>query len=303
MSIPYITNIQKYSIHDGDGIRTTIFFKGCALSCWWCHNPESQCYSKQLMFNKELCVGCDICSKVCDNNAISIVDNKCVTDSKKCTLCEKCLDYCNKSARVVAGKQYSVEEIVKLVEKDQMFYEQTGGGVTLSGGEIMSQDIDYLVKLCAKLKRKGFNITVDTCGYAPYSNFEKLMPFVDVFLYDIKLIDPIKHELYMGKDNVLILSNLKKISDLGAVIYIRIPVIGTVNSDDESIDDMINYIKENLVVKQVNLLPYHNTGSSKYDRLSMKYYGVNLVTPTENRMIEIAEKFKSNGFINTHIGG
>ena len=196
MHLPYIINIQKYSIHDGDGIRTTVFFKGCGLSCQWCHNPESQSYQKEIMHFQDKCVLCKTCISVCPQNAISLLENVITTDKSKCTLCGKCANFCINNVREIVGKQYSVKELTKELLKDRMFYEESGGGVTLSGGEIMSQNIEYLEELCKSLKKQGISIYIDTCGFAPYENYQRLLPYVDVFLYDIKLMDSERHKFY-----------------------------------------------------------------------------------------------------------
>lgn len=303
LNIPYVINIQKYSIHDGPGIRTSVFFKGCMLNCWWCHNPESQIYHREVMFNKEKCVGCEACAHVCHQNAITIVEKIACTDSSKCDLCDTCTDYCIHNNREIVGKQYSVSELVKEIEKDKMFYEESDGGVTLSGGEVMSQDIEYLVLLVKKLKLKGYHIAIDTCGYAPKVNYEKVLPYVDTFLYDIKTLDDEVHKKYMGKSNELILSNLKTISDLGANINIRIPVIEPVNDDDVSIMAMINFLRDNIKTNKVNLLPYHNTGSSKYEKLGRNYLAKDLKSPSPERMEELKIMFINNGFTDVKVGG
>jgi len=255
------------------------------------------------MFYREKCTGCSACVAVCPHKSISIRDGVALTDRSKCTCCGVCTEYCFNNAREVAGEQYTVNQLVLLAEKDKMFYETSHGGITLSGGEVMMQNSDFICELLNKLKRKGYNIAIDTCGYAPYSNFEKILPYVDTFLYDIKLMDSKRHELYMGRDNVLILDNLKKISDAGACINIRIPVIEGVNSNDEDMEAIISYLKDNINVYKVNLLPYHNTGKDKYERLNMKYLGEDFKKPSDQRMNAFVEKFKSAGFHNINIGG
>lgn len=155
MKEPTIVNIQKYSVHDGDGIRTTVFFKGCLLNCWWCHNPESQKYTPELMFTKEKCTGCGYCEKACTHDAITVEsDGIAHTDPSKCVLCADCLDYCVQNNREIVGKTYSIKELMKIINKDAHFYEESGGGVTLSGGEVMTQDMEYLEELCKCIKRK-----------------------------------------------------------------------------------------------------------------------------------------------------
>ena len=304
MRLPNVINIQRFSVHDGDGIRTTVFFKGCYLNCWWCHNPESQNFAPEAMINPEKCTGCTACEHACPHHAIHMEDCKQCTDRGKCEACGKCVDFCVNNAREIVGKQYTVQELVKEVEKDYMFYEESYGGVTLSGGEAMAQDMEYMTELLKKLQRKGFNVAVDTCGYAPQENFEKVLPYVDTFLYDIKLMDDEKHKKYMGQSNKLILSNLKYISDHGARIYIRIPVIGGVNDNEQEMEAILSYLKEeNIAVAQVNLLPYHDISSSKYDRLDENYKGKDFYVPSNEYMEALQAKFQQNGFQNTKIGG
>lgn len=299
-----ITSIQKYSIHDGDGIRTTVFFKGCGLRCVWCHNPETQSYKKQPLYDKERCVGCRSCELACPRKAIHEEDGKVVTDLTLCDACGTCTEYCNLNLREIAGKEYTVDELVKELKKDEMFYEESGGGATLSGGEVMTADMDFVEELCKKLKHHGITVTIDTCGYAPYENFERILPYIDTFLYDIKTMDNEIHKKYMGAGNERILSNLEKLSEAGARIYIRIPTIKEVNGTDTDMKDIISYLTErNIRAACVNLLPYHNTGSGKYTRLGAVYEGEDFHAPEKEEMEHFVELFKEAGFHNVKIGG
>lgn len=299
-----ITSIQKYSIHDGDGIRTTVFFKGCLLKCVWCHNPETQSYQKQPSYDREKCVGCRSCEAACPHNAIHGEGGKVVTDPSLCDACGTCTDHCNYNLREIIGKEYTVDELVKELRKDEMFYEESGGGVTLSGGEVMTADMDYVEELCKKLRKYGITVTVDTCGHAPYENFERILPYVDTFLYDIKTMDNELHKKYMGAGNERILSNLEKLSEAGARIYIRIPVIKEVNGTDEAMQAVIGWLREkNIHVANVNLLPYHNTGSAKYEKIGKIYEGAGLHAPAGEEMEHFTELFREAGFHNVKIGG
>lgn len=292
-----ITDIQKYSIHDGDGIRTTVFFKGCHLRCTWCHNPETQSFQKELLFDVEKCVGCGACISSCPNGAITLAEGKAKTDRNTCNACAACVNQCNLNLREIAGKEYSIDKLVKELKKDEMFYEESGGGVTLSGGEVMMADMDYVESLVKKLYRFGISVTIDTCGQAPYENFERILPYVDTFLYDIKTMDTDLHKKYMGSGNELILSNLEKLSQAGARIYIRIPVIKGVNATEASMKDIISYVQEkHIQATRVNLLPYHNTGSGKYERVGMCYKGVDFQTPNKEEMNHFLELFREAGF-------
>ena len=302
---PYIFNIQKFSTHDGDGVRTTIFFKGCPLHCMWCHNPESQHYYKELIFHHHKCTACGRCVAKCKQGANSIVDGKIVFDRSKCTACGVCTDWCITEARELAGKEYTVDALVKEAMKDKIFYEQSGGGVTLSGGEVMaSQHMDYVEEVCRKLHENGVSVFIDTSGYTDYENLKRILPYVDVFLYDIKVMDPEGHKKYIGVDNSQILENLKKLSDEGAGLYIRLPIIQQVNATDEHIESVIHFLKENNIhARQVNLLPYHDIGKGKYASLDMEYHDDEMSVPVSELMEHFKSMFEEQGFNKVNIGG
>lgn len=300
-----VTNIQKYSIHDGDGIRTTVFFKGCHLRCWWCHNPETQRFEPELQADTEKCTGCRRCEDACPSGAISFgEDHKAVTDRDRCTVCGRCEDACPSNLRTLVGREYTVKELVKICLQDQMFYEESGGGVTLSGGEVMAMDPDYILSLVKALHKEGIDVTIDTCGQAPYSHYEALLPYVHTWLYDIKVMDHEKHKKYIGTDNNVILDNLRGIASAGARIYIRIPTVKEVNGDEESMAAIIGFLKDNgIVPAQVNLLPYHSTGSHKYGKLGREYRAAGLTVPTDEEMEGFVKQWNDAGYPNVKIGG
>ena len=300
-----VTNNQKYSIHDGDGIRTTVFFKGCHLRCWWCHNPETQRFEPELQVDTGKCSGCGRCVAVCPQGAITISsEGKAVIDRAKCTVCGKCETACLGNNRIVVGKDYSVRELVRKCLQDQMFYEESGGGVTLSGGEVMAMDPEYIQALVKALWREGIDVDIDTCGQAPYSSYEAILPYVNTWLYDIKVMDDEKHKKYIGMSNRVILDNLKGIAAAGARIYIRIPTVREVNGDRESMQQIIDFLRDNDIrPPQVNLLPYHSTGSHKYGKLGREYMAAELTAPSDEEMQEFVRQWNEAGFTNVKIGG
>ncbi|GAB6136960.1 trans-4-hydroxy-L-proline dehydratase activase [Halanaerobaculum tunisiense] len=295
-----IINLQKYSIHDGTGIRTTLFFKGCPLNCWWCHNPESQSREPEIMFYADKCIGCGTCVKRCSVNAIEIKADRPVVDQEECTLCGRCADFCYNQAREYVGKEITVAELVEEVLKDEIFYEESGGGVTFSGGEPLMQ-IDFLVESLTACKSRGLHTAVDTSGYAPWEDLERILDKVDVFLYDLKLMDNEAHKKYIGVSNELILKNLERLSAEGSNIFIRIPLIAGVNDNQQNILDSIEFLAD-LNISQVNLLPYHELGQDKHKRLGMECKSGELERPSEQRISEIKSRFVKSNF-KVEIGG
>ena len=305
MKQPLITNIQRYSIHDGDGIRTTVFFKGCNMACRWCHNPETQDFSAEPMRNPDRCSGCGRCAELCPEHAISINDGGIsVTDRDKCVRCGECVDECYNEARTISGRAYGIPELIKILEKDKMYWEESGGGVTLSGGEVMAQDMDYVVELAKRLHSKGYSVYIDTCGFAPYENYEKILPYADVFLYDIKAIDDDVHKANTRVSNRLILDNLAKLGRAGAKIYIRRPLIAGLNDSEEDMLKVIAFLRDNSIpVLQVNLLPYHELGQDKLEKLGKERHDYGFNPPSKQHLNELVQLFNQNGYNNTKIGG
>ena len=298
-----VANIQKYAIHDGKGIRTTVFFKGCPLACRWCHNPETQGYGRELIFYEERCTGCGECGEECGNGAVTAADGKVYTDKELCRGCGECVDGCMRNARQLCGRGYSVGELAEELLKDRAFYETSGGGVTLSGGEPLVQVMDYLERLMGTLCGRGISVNVDTCGAVAFERLERVMPYTDRFLFDLKLMDEDKHREYTGRDNGLILENLKLLSGKGARIWIRIPVIGGVNDEAEELERMAGFLSENVHAEQINLIPYHNTGSGKYVHLGREYKGGMFYAPPKERMQELQRLMESKNIAPVFIGG
>ena len=249
-----IFDIQRCSFVDGPGIRTTVFFKGCNLRCAWCHNPESQSAKPQLMHYRDKCTGCGKCREKCPNGL------------EKCDFCGTCELYCAAEARRVCGKEYSVRELLDVVLADRAFYESSGGGVTFSGGECLLYP-DFLQELLQRCKENGLHTAVDTAGHVPFERLERVLPYTDLFLYDIKSMDPEVHRQYVGADNALILQNLATLLQRGAKVWIRVPLIAGVNDSEAQILAIAEFLQKNGLPERVELLPYHALGESKAQAL------------------------------------
>jgi pyruvate formate lyase activating enzyme len=288
MTSGMIFDIKRYAINDGPGIRTAIFFKGCPLDCWWCHNPEGQNSQTQLMFRVNRCKASQACLEVCPLGAISWVDGS-VTDWAVCDDCGKCVEVCYAGARELVGRTVSVNDLMVEVMRDVLFYNQSGGGVTFTGGEPMYQ-LDFLRETLVACKQQGVHTIVDTSGYASWECFEKITPLVDLFLYDLKLMDDIKHKTHTSVSNRLILNNLDKLSRVGAHIHVRIPLIPGVNDDENTIQQFASYLAGLPNLEGVELMPYHEIGVAKYPSLGMKYK-LEGTKPAEREQITWVEEF------------
>ena len=297
-----VFNIQRFSVHDGDGIRTTVFFSGCPLSCLWCHNPEGESATPSLLYNAEKCVGCGRCADVCPNGAISLSGGRAAEDFARCAACGECVPVCQADARAIAGKPMTVDEIVKVCVADRMFYELSGGGVTLSGGEVMAQSLDFLLPLLRELQYEDIGVNIDTSGYAPYEKFSAVLPYTDAFLYDIKSVDGELHRRLTGVDNARILSNLRALSDDGARIIIRVPVIEPAANCTEDAMDALARVLDGVRYERVHLLPYHNTGV--YKRKSLGWLSSDTFeTPSGELMEALRARLSARGVRDVRIGG
>lgn len=300
MTTGIIFNIQRYSIHDGPGIRTTVFLKGCPLSCWWCQNPEGQQDGQEIVFWDNRCLGCGRCSEHCPSEAIQMKNGKPVTDQTRCLLCGECSQVCPAEAREILGRKMTVDEVIKEIEKDLVFYEESGGGVTFSGGEPLSQ-IKFLNDLLDCCKQVGIHTAVDTCGYFSWEVLEKVAPKVNLFLYDLKLMDSRKHQKYTGVTNEIILENLKRLSLGHHNIYIRLPLISGISDDTQNIKELGRFLSP-LNIAQVNLLPYHEIAVDKYYRLNKPYRLSQTKPHSEKILVKISEALKVFG-LKVKIGG
>ena len=270
-----IFDIVRNSFVDGPGIRTTVFFKGCNLRCAWCHNPESQDFKPQMMFYQDKCTGCGKCKEICPTP-----DN--------CILCGKCTFYCPADARKVCGKEYTVDEVFAEIIKDKAYYDNSGGGVTFSGGECMLQ-IDFLLELLKKCKENGIHTAVDTAGHIPFESFEKILPYTDLFLYDVKIFDSELHKKYVGVGNKIILENLSKLFQANAKIWIRIPVIAGINDSLQEMQCIKKFLFAYGKPEKIELLPYHAMGENKYAAIGRDVQ--RFIPPDNNKLKELKDIF------------
>ncbi|MHA1893343.1 MAG: glycyl-radical enzyme activating protein [Candidatus Helarchaeota archaeon] len=295
-----IFNIQKYSIEDGPGIRTTVFFKGCPLRCKWCHNVESIKPHPQIVWNAVKCIGCGECIKACPQKAIIATKEGLKTDREKCTNCGACAEACPSGARELIGYEITINELIKEVEKDKPFYDNSGGGVTASGGEPTLQS-EFIIEFFKKCKERGINVALDTSGFCKWERLNKILEHVDLVLYDMKVFDEKKHVEYTGISNKIILENLQKINAIGKEIWIRVPVIPIFTASEENIQQIGEYIKDFSHITRVDLLPFHKLGVSKYEKLGLDYACKDFEPPPEEEMKKykkIMEKYNDNVRVN-----
>lgn len=298
-----IFDIQPYSIHDGPGIRTTIFFKGCPLHCLWCHNPESNEHQSQLMYYGAKCTGCGSCIRHCPKGAIYENNGKVATDRSLCTGCGQCSAACLYKAREVKGTLMTVDEVFDQAVADRMFFEASGGGVTVSGGEPLAQP-GFVAALMKKLKTEHIHTAIETCGYASWENVKNVLANVDLVLYDLKAMDSGLHQRLTGVKNEGILSNIKAIrNELKKDVILRIPVVPGYNDSRENIEATAVFVKEALeAAPPIHLLPYHSLGDSKRESLENLEEPLDIRPPEDERMQEIKALMEKYG-LSVQIGG
>jgi pyruvate formate lyase activating enzyme len=316
-----VFNIQRYSIHDGPGIRTTVFLKGCPLDCWWCHNPESQSPEPKVVVVEGRCMLCGECRAACpqEKGVRNLFPENDETAQKshisekrfltpflaepplRCTRCGACVEACPTGARQMVGRRMTAAEVMAEVVKDRVFYEESGGGATFSGGEPLLQP-RFLAALLRDCRAAGIHTAVDTCGFAPQADLLAVAPLVDLFLYDLKSMDEAAHTRYTGASNVSILDNLRALGRVHPKIWIRIPIIPGINDTADQLEALARHATAAQGVRQVNVLPYHEAGAYKSSRVGKPCRLEKTVPPSAEFMEAVAARFRGFG-LNVKVGG
>ena len=299
-----IFDIKRYAINDGPGIRTTIFMKGCPLRCVWCHNPEGQHSEAQLLYAKQKCIGCATCVEICPNEALNLTPDGIKSRQRQCTLCGRCAEECPTKALEISGKEWDLSTLMEVIEKERIVMEKSGGGVTVCGGEPLFHP-DYLMLLLDELGKRGLHRCVDTTLFASEEIVRQVVENCELLLVDYKIHDSDKHRQYTGVPNERILSNIKMIAEMRADFFVRIPLIEGVNADEGDIAQTAQFLAQlPWKRRQVNLLPYHDIGKGKHERLGTTYNPghFTMMPPSEATLQRCIKQFESVG-IRAVIGG
>ncbi|MBC8329093.1 MAG: glycyl-radical enzyme activating protein [Planctomycetes bacterium] len=300
MNSGLVLDLQRWSVQDGPGVRTTVFLKGCPLACLWCHNPESQSYREQLVIEPARCLRCGACVEACPQHGVPGPGLPPALDAD-CLLCGSCAEACPSEARRLVGRERRLDELLDEIQRDRIYFDESGGGVTFSGGEPLGQPLflEALLRACRDLE---IHTAVDTCGYAPPEVLLRIAPLADLFLYDLKLIDDRRHRAATGVGSAPILSNLRQLARVHPRIHLRIPIVPGWNDDAENLEASADLAAELPGLRRVDLLPYHATGRYKFRRLGLDAPLAGLEPPSPARMESLALPFRRRGLTVTTQG-
>jgi pyruvate formate lyase activating enzyme len=294
-----IFNVMRYSLHDGPGIRTTVFFKGCPLACWWCHNPEGRSFPPEPVYYADRCRHCGECAEGCPEHAIEESNGE-MRATLRCRRCGTCVDICSAGAREIAGRRATLSEVMSEIEKDTVFFDESGGGVTLSGGEPAAQP-EFAEAILESCRARRIHTAVETCGFTSRKTLLRIAARAGLVLYDLKLIDDTKHRRYTGVSNESILGNLEALNESGCTLTVRIPVIPGVNDSAVDAADFVRFLRRT-GIRSVHLLPYHRIGAEKYRRLGISNPLENL-EPASNGEIRSFQDVLVRAGLDVNVGG
>ncbi len=296
-----VFNVQRFSLYDGPGIRTTVFLKGCALSCSWCHNPESRAPSPEVMVLEDRCIRCGVCVATCPSAIPVPGGGRGAEEVARCTVCGACVEVCPSGARRIAGREVDAAALVDEILADRVFFEQSGGGVTFSGGEPMHQG-EFLREALEGCRRAGLHTAVDTCGLAPRDQLLAVAELTDLFLFDVKFVDERRHREHTGAGNETILANLGALIEAERRVWLRVPVIPGINDDRENMNAIAHLAAGLPSVERICLLPYHRNGERKLARLGRPAERRETLAPEADEMLRTAARFEAVG-LTPKIGG
>jgi glycyl-radical enzyme activating protein len=289
-----VFDIHRFSLNDGPGIRTTVFLKGCPLHCEWCHNPESQSYVPQLSFNPDKCMDCFECVKACPNGVHQNLNGKHVVNWENCTTSGECVKVCAYDALKIIGDEYRISEIINEVIKDKKYYDKSGGGITISGGEPLAQ-FEFTKALLIAAKGEGIHTCVDTCGMTTPDNLKEILPYADLFLFDYKLTDNSKHKALTGAGNKQVLKSLDFLIEHGANVILRCPLIPDINDEAEHLNGIADIIKKYPALKGVELIPYHSMGRDKAGHIGKEYIYKDIPNTSEEQKFSWMQYYNAKG--------
>jgi pyruvate formate lyase activating enzyme len=295
-----IFHLARYAIHDGPGIRTVVFLKGCPLRCWWCHSPESQLPGPELLVRRDRCIRCGQCLAACPHHAIHDGGDGFETLTGECALCGTCAAVCPTGAREIAGRRVTVSELLAEIERDVVFYDQSGGGVTFSGGEPLAQAA-FLEAMLAACRERAIHSAIETSGFAPIDRFQAVAALADLVLFDVKLLDDERHRRVTGVSNRIILENLARLARWHRAVRVRVPLVPGVN-DAPSDLDAIGRLLASLGLHAVDVLPYHTAGAAKYARLGRPYRLAGAPPPSSDVVAGAVRALEASGLA-VHVGG